>query len=403
MPSDGSERWKAFSVAEHIALEADASWERLKNLGTEKLRIGDFNGAAKLYEGAASVAMGPIKGGLIHAFISALETWPEESPHHRLVETDDLLWLSVLPYLPISRYSEDRKMPTPNGPDLVGKYPNKSVAIAWANCAQALLSAGKPQEALRSARRATEANPEYLKGHHREMKALEALGRIAEAKEIAREMRDFSLARSTYPAESLALLQAGWIGWERAQLVYEPTRFSAAAKHVASELTRDSELTRHHEKKVEVRASIVPFQGGQCLMLSLVYGSGAENREVQCMDFYMLDHEHAEIADQPPNGHASPLTLKHTPMRIGVFIEDLKEHDLKTVAVMCGQGLTEHVDLVKKKLAAGCSHGMHPPITGIITYAATWTSASEASGVHAPPGVGSPGAMQAMMARMDLG
>ena len=400
-----SERWKAFSAADHIALEADTSWERLKNAGTEKLRSGDFDGAALLYEDAAHVAMGPLEGGLLEAFINALETWPEDSPQFRLVENHDLLWFTIPRFLPISRYSADRTITAPNGTKLVGKHPNISVSIAWANCAQALLSAGKPQEALRSARRATEANPEYLKGHHREMKALEALGRRAEAKKIAREMRDYSLARSTYPAESLALLHAGWIGWERAQLIYTPIRFGEAAKHVVSELTADSELTPDPEvtMKVEARASIVPFQGGQCLMLSLVYGNGMENREVQCMDFYMVDHEHAEIADQPPNGHASPQALQYAPMRVGVFIEELKGYDLQTVAVMCGQGLTEHVDLIKEKLEAGCSHGMHPPLNGLIVYAAASTAASEAIGTYEPiDSVARMAAMEAMMARLPM-
>ena len=152
------------------------------------------------------MAMGPLEGGLLEAFINALETWPEDSPQFRLVENHDLLWFTIPRFLPISRYSADRTITAANGTKLTGKHPTISVSIAWANCAQALLSAGKPQEALRSAQRATEANPEYLKGHHREMKALEALGRRAEAKKIAREMRDYSLARSTYPAESLALL-----------------------------------------------------------------------------------------------------------------------------------------------------------------------------------------------------
>lgn len=398
-----SERWKAFSAADHIALEADTSWERLKNLGTEKLKCGDFNGAALLYKDAAAVAMGPLEGGLVDAFISALETWPAESAQRKLFDNHDLLWFSVVPKLPISRYSADRTIPTANGTDLVGKYPNKSVAIAWANCAQALLADGKPQDALESARQATEANPEYLKGHHREMKALEALGRTAEAKKIAEEMRDFSLARSTYPAESLALLQVGWIGWERAQLIYNPTRFSEAAKQVASELTADLEMFGQVEMKVEARASIVPFQGGQCLMLSLVYGNGMETREVQCMDFYMVDHQHAEIADRPPNGHASPQALTHAPMRIGVFIEELKAYDLVTVAVMCGQGLTQHVDLIKEKLETGCRHGMHPPMNGIIVYAAESTAASEAIGTYAPlDDIGRAAAMEAMMARLDM-
>ena len=53
-------------------------------------------------------------------------------------------------------------MKLPNGTTLVAKYPNKGAAIAWSNHAQALLLAGDAEAALVSARKATEADPEYL-------------------------------------------------------------------------------------------------------------------------------------------------------------------------------------------------------------------------------------------------
>ena len=61
------------------------------------------------------------------------------------------------------------------------------------------------------------------------MKALEALGRKAEAAGIAKEMREYATARSRFPAEALALLTVGWIDLERASLVYGPIRFRHAA------------------------------------------------------------------------------------------------------------------------------------------------------------------------------
>jgi hypothetical protein len=44
------------------------------------------------------------------------------------------------------------------------------------------------------------ANPEYIKAHHRYMKALETLDKHREAKEIAPEIRDFERFRKAYPA-----------------------------------------------------------------------------------------------------------------------------------------------------------------------------------------------------------
>ena len=284
-------------------------------------------------------------------------------------------------------------MQLPDGGSWTAKFPNKGAAVAWANRAQALLLAGAPDRALRSARRATDANPEYLKGHHRVVKALEALGRREAAAELRQQIREYPLARSMYPAESLALLHAGWIDWVRASMIYGPTRFRAAAEHVAAALQEGE------RKRVEVRASLVPFQGGQCLMLTLVYGL---SDEVQCMDFQMVDNRNADICDRPPNGHASPKALEHAPMRIGVFIEELADYGLAAVAVMCGQGLTEHVALVERQLKQGCPQGMPPPFEGLVVYAAASTAASEDSGV-APPLLSSPAAMAATMARLGLG
>ena len=67
----GASRWKDFSTADHLALELDAAWEHPKEEGNKRLKEGDHLGAAKLYRDAALLAMGPLEGGAIHAFISA--------------------------------------------------------------------------------------------------------------------------------------------------------------------------------------------------------------------------------------------------------------------------------------------------------------------------------------------
>ena len=139
-----------------------------------------------------------------------------------------------------------------NGHEMVAKYPNKGASIAWANRAQALLLAGKPKDALRSARRATDANPEYLKAHHREMKALEALGEAAAASKISEEMDHFKTARALFPAESIALLSTGWIDFERSSLVYGPIRFRAAADAIVAS----------GEKRWSAAHRLCPFKAG---------------------------------------------------------------------------------------------------------------------------------------------
>jgi len=202
----GASRWKDFSTADHLAPELDAAWEQPKEEGNKRLKEGDHLGAAKLYRDAALLAMGPLEGGAIHAFISALEAWPEGSAQRQFVENEDLLWTSLVERLPVQHTQRDMQLP--DGGSWTAKFPNKGAAVAWANRAQALLLAGAPDRALRSARRAADANPEYLKGHHRVVKALEALGRREAAAELRQQIREYPLARSMYPAESLALLHA---------------------------------------------------------------------------------------------------------------------------------------------------------------------------------------------------
>jgi tetratricopeptide (TPR) repeat protein len=386
---DDGEQWKKFSASDFLARQADTGWEKPKSLGNELLKAGDHCGAAKLYRSAALLAKGALDSGVIHAFIETLQAWPEESAHCALVSNEDLLWDSIVPHLCVPK--TERTLELPNGETWVAKYPNKGAAISWSNCAQALLLAGDAEGALAAAREATVEDPEYTKGHHREMKALELLGRKREAADITKKMRQYTTARSLYPSESVALLAVGWIDLKRATLVYGPIRFKQAAEHVAQSLAQGV-------RKVEARASIVPFQGGQSLMLTLVY---AMRSTIECMDFVMVDNQNADMADQPPNGHASPLALEHAPMRIGVFIHDLAEYELQTVAVMCGQGLTQHVAYIERKLREG-HEGMHPPIDStVIVYPASSTAASEDAGMPTPF-MGSPLSEQAAMARLAV-
>lgn len=53
-------------------------------------------------------------------------------------------------------------------------YPNNAEAIAWANQAAAYTGLKNHREALAASRRATKACPEYVKGHIRELRALQA-------------------------------------------------------------------------------------------------------------------------------------------------------------------------------------------------------------------------------------
>ena len=92
---------------------------------------------------------------------------------------------------------------------------------------------------------------------------------------------------------------------------------------------------------------------------------------------------------------------------VGKCIVELEEWGLKTVSVMCGQGLTQHVALLEAGLKQGSKdvfgeeNGIRP-IDGLIVFRASSTGASEESGVAPPEFDFNPGVMAASAARMGL-
>ena len=206
-------RYQAFDTAEHLALSADTAWEAVKDRGNAALKEGNHLGASRLYRDAGQLALGPLKGGMIHAFIETLESFPDGSAQRRLAATSDILWDNLIDTLPTPPL--DRKIEVPGDEAMSAEHPNKGAGIAFANRAQALLAAGKPKTALKSARRATAANPSYVKAHYREMKALEVLGLQEEAAEIREEIENFGKLRAMRMQEALALVAVGWIDWHR--------------------------------------------------------------------------------------------------------------------------------------------------------------------------------------------
>ena len=97
--------------------------------------------------------------------------------------------------------------------------------------------------------------------------------------------------------------------------------------------------------------------GRRLCSCSCVWG-GAVWCVVVAVDVQMVDTDNADIADQPPHGHASAQALEYAPIVIGKYIHELASWELQTVAVMCGQGLVEHVDYIDQKLKA-----VRPPIS----------------------------------------
>jgi hypothetical protein len=314
---------------------------------------------------------------MINAFTEALETWPENSPQRALAELDDIIVDKVLAeHLFVGLGEERFDFPEHHQANDDGerewrcKKPNRAAAIALANRAQAFLLAGLPRRALSNAERATAADPSYVKAHHRVQRALEELGDKEGARRKAEEIHDYTVCRKFLPTENQALLTAGWIDWPAYSLVWSPGRTEAILTHLVEELEES-------ERRIEVRVSLVPFQGGQGMMLSLVYGptSSFKMGNILAAAFIMTDADNGEMADRPPNGHASQRTLTHAPPLIHNFIEKVERRGLSVKTVMVGQGLFDHHALVRERLVAE-GHGA-------FVYQADSTAASEDAGI--PP------------------
>merc|ERR1711862_1066894 len=101
-----------------------------------------------------------------------------------------------------------------NTPDIIKttlqKYnqPNRPAAVSYANRAAVLIKQGKYRDALASAQLAVRADPEYVKGHHREMRSYELVGTVAQAQEKREEMHAFETFINMLPYYGCALLAA---------------------------------------------------------------------------------------------------------------------------------------------------------------------------------------------------
>ena len=405
-----SRRWKTFSVADWNAAEMEkggiVEWRAWKDKGNALFQEKDYAGARAMYGKARLLALGPYRSGAVKAWFDALQAAPAHTARRQVFDIEPLVG-QVLKYLP---RTFSRKSPLDGKPY---GAPNNAAAVCSANISAAWLLDGEPKKALEHAKRATRMDPGYIKAHRRELNALQALHRRqavalrelksrpelkdkatprnleAMRKQLARfataikekneELADYEQARAAYPTEALALLTAGWLDHEQASFVYGPVRFLECVTWL-----RDGPLKNW--KKCEARASLVPFQGGQVLMLSLCYteADGMDN-VINCLDWITVDNANGDLADKPPQGVASEQSLKYAPMRINMFIEELQEGGLEVVTVMLGQGLTEHVDLVDKTLREGSPVMKVPTFQDVLVYHAASTAASEDNGIPLNP------------------
>lgn len=332
--------WQAFSVAEHLADNVDVAWSSPKEDGNSLLAQGDHMGAAQMYKRAALIARYGAAGG---AFVSELEQAPEGTAHHRLADEHDC----VLLVLRLMRGCDSSHK----------RAPNKAAAIAHSNRAAALLGACQFQLALEAARLATSCCPEYEKGHYREMKALEAMGDGPAALTVSKQIEAFRRACGTYPTRTMAALHVGWIDWCDYLLVYGPLTKQVALNY-ASETMRNTtpivHATYNGKPGAIVKASLVPWHGGQALLLGLQFvNADFKKEDMDCAFCVLVDGGNGKMLENLSDdcGQGSLDAIGHAMQVITTFCRDVEKVGLCPMCLTAGQGLFERCEDIKDALA----------------------------------------------------
>jgi hypothetical protein len=323
--------WKSFSVSNCISMDmSDPSWEYYKNLGNQAMKVGDYLRAASLYTTASNISIGPLYGGNFKIFKTVLKSWPCGTSGCRLAEMKDILEqisaYLIGPFNPVV-------LRLPDGSKGLSWPPNMAAGIAFGNKSAALLAAGNAVGALQSAALATLADPSYVKGHFREMKALAALGRYEEAEEKRQQILEYENCH--YPLQYISLMSVQWITPKEARVLYAPVVRKKVLESVAKALAPDA--CGNGLPYVILQAVLVPFIGGQGLLLRLDYircGSFTAD-----FDFVLLDPNNAGTVELPPQGRASRRSAKKIPQCILQAVELVHAAGLKVISVVGCQGL----------------------------------------------------------------
>ena len=212
-------RYRDWSAADAFALQVHPRWESLKDDANEFLASGDFERAVEGYTAALAVADGAVAG--VGAFFDSLSAHPDSS------SAAQQLVGAYMDIAPILRQWM-------GGPNAERGEPNKPAAICLANRAAVHIKSGRAEAALSDASAALAFCPEYLKGRHRQMQALRAVGADAAERlthlqrqvDMHSELTRSSLAGAPSPGTWLGvqLTLVGWLDFATYSRVYEAPR-----------------------------------------------------------------------------------------------------------------------------------------------------------------------------------
>jgi hypothetical protein len=143
------------------------------------------------------------------------------------------------------------------------------------------------------------------------MKAHLALGQCEEAEEKKLQISDYedSLRRYYFPFQYICLMSAQWITPQEARLVCEPIVRKQIMDSVAKAVAPDA--FGHTVSYTTIQAMLVPFIGGQSLLLKLDYFQGGVHQTAD-LAFILLDPNNADTVElPPPRPRVTPLCEGH--------------------------------------------------------------------------------------------
>jgi hypothetical protein len=312
-----------FSVDEYFAKRVDPRWELLKEQGNVLFKKGDFKESVRVYTQALNITLGSLKS--IPTLVITLKRHKKGTAQRR-VSQNPLIFVMISRFLPPPL--TDSEFTLFNGEKVTVRLPNLPAAVCYSNRSAAYMKLASAVEsnaeahvflkkALRDATSACRNCPAYAKGHFRVFQALKCLGHNAAANQKKHQLALHEHYAANMPWPAIAGLAIGWLSLAEFQLVYSTVRFQEALRRIKKN-PPDTFLSQ---------ASLVPFLGGQFLMIGINYIS-ADWKKVTLNSLYFVctDESGAEELERPPFGYASKTSMMAVRSILVLFFQTIAYH-----------------------------------------------------------------------------
>ena len=210
------------------------------------------------------------------------------------------------------------------------RLPNQPAAVCYSNRSAAFMKLAAALEssdeskaylkrALRDAKLACKHCPGYAKGHFRVFQALKSLGNQAAANKKKHQLALYEHYVANMPWAAIAGVAINWLSLVEFQLVYSTVRFHEVLRRLAA--CRPDTLMS--------QASLVPFLGGQFLMIGINYSSAEWKKgTLSSLYFVCTDEDGAEALEQGPYGSATKASVQAVKAVLVLFFRAFASHGL---------------------------------------------------------------------------